>query len=78
MSKTTKIVWNGCDNYVEADQAVQRGHDFDGNKLFHGSQEFTAFDAVEIDPATLPKDDDAEPDVDGVLGSESGKFYRAV
>lgn len=49
----TKIVWNGCDNYVEADQAAQRGYNFNGKTLFHGSQEFTAFDAIEIDPADL-------------------------
>lgn len=72
----TKIVWNGCDNYVEAAQAEQRGYDFDGEKLYHGAQEFTAFDATEIDPADLPKDEDGEPDFNGVFGSESGKFYK--
>ena len=72
----TKIVWNGCDNYVEADQAAQRGHEFDGEKLYPGAQEFTAFEATEIDPANLPKDEDGEPDFNGVFGSESGKFYK--
>ena len=28
----TKIVWNGCDNYVEAAQAEQRGYDFGRRK----------------------------------------------
>lgn len=71
----TKIVWNGCDNYVEADQAEQRGYDFDGEKLYHGAQEFMAFDATEIDPKDLPNDEDGEPGFNGVFGSERGKFY---
>ena len=74
----TKIVWNGCDGYVEADEAVSRGHDFDGEKLYHGAQEFTAFEATEINPDDLPKDEDGEPIFDRVLGSETGRFYRAA
>lgn len=72
----TKIVWNGCDNYVEADQATQLGYEFDGEKLCHGAQEFTAFEVTEIDPEDLPKDEDGEPDFNIVFGSESGKFYK--
>lgn len=72
----TKIVWNGCDGYVEAADAVQRGYDFDGVKLYKGSQEFTAFEATEIDPGSLPKDEDGAPDFEGIFSSESGKFYR--
>ena len=71
-----KIVWNGRDGYVEAEQATQRGYDFDGEKLYHVAQEFTAFEATEINPADLPKDEDGEPDLNGVFGSESGKFYK--
>jgi hypothetical protein len=76
MSKT-KIVWNGCDGYVEADDACRRGYDFDGETLFHGGQSFAAFWAVEItlDEITVG---DGELDMSGVLGSESGKFYRAA
>ena len=72
----TTIVWNGCDQYVEADEAVLRGHKFDGERLYHGAHAFEAFEAVEIDPADLPKNEDGEPVVDGVMGSESGRFYR--
>ena len=72
----TKIVWNGCDNYVEADQAKRLGYNFDGEKLFHGAKEFMAFEAVEIFLESLPKDDDGEPDLNGVFGSESGNFYK--
>jgi len=72
----SKIVWNGCDGYVEADLAAHRGYNFYDGKLYHGSQEFTAFDATEINPADLPKDEDGELDFNGVFGCESGKFYR--
>lgn len=73
----TMIVWNGCDEYVEADEAVARGHDFDGETLFHGAHQFEAFDAVEIAPADMPTEDDAVG-WDGILGTETGKFYRAA
>lgn len=74
----TQIVWNGCDGYVEADEALRRGHDFDGYNLYHGGQKFTPFEAVEINPADLPKDEDGEPIVDGVFGTETGRFYKAA
>jgi hypothetical protein len=74
----TKIIWNGCDSYVEADQAAARGHDFDGELLYTQSEVFTAFEATEINPEDLPKDEDGDPDFDGVLGTETGKFYRAA
>jgi len=75
-AKMTKIVWNGCDNYVEADQATQRGYDFDGEKLYHGAHEFVALYATEINSADLPKGENGKPDFNGVLSSESGKFYK--
>ena len=72
----TKIVWNGCDAYVEADDAERRGYNFDGEKLYKGAEEFDAFEATEIDPNSLPKDEDGGVDFNGVIGSESGKFYK--
>ena len=72
----TKIVWNGCDGYVEADEAVGRGYDFDGATLFHGGQAFKAFEATEIKPEDLPVDDDGEVDVNGVFGTETGRYYK--
>jgi len=72
----TKIVWNGCDNYIEVGEVEARGYEFNGEKLYHGSQEFTAFDVEEIDPETLPKDEDGNADLDGIFGTESGKFYK--
>ena len=72
----TKIVWNGCDGYVETDEAVRRGYNFDGEKLYHRADAFTSFEAVEINPADLPKDEDGELVLDGVFGTETGKFYK--
>jgi hypothetical protein len=74
----TKIVWNGCDSYVEIDQAVARGYDCDGEVLYTPREAFTAFEAIEINPADLPVDEDGEPDFNGVIGTETGRFYRAV
>jgi hypothetical protein len=71
----TKIVWNGCDNYVEADQAAQRGYDFDGENLFHGPHQFSVFEASEIKPEDIPKNDDGELNWSGIFGTETGKFY---
>lgn len=71
-----KIVWNGCDSYVEADFALERGYDFDGQKLFHGRYEFLAFDVVEINSQHLPIDIDGELDLTDVFVTETGKFYK--
>ena len=75
-SNVTMIVWNGCDSYVEAAEAIQRGYTFDGTTLYSGAHEFAAFDAIEVDPYTLPTDEEGAPDFDGIIGSESGKYYR--
>ena len=74
--KMVKIVWNGVDNYVEIDAVVSRGYDFAGHTLYRGARSYEAFDVVEVDPATLPRDEDGEVNIDGILGSESGKLYR--
>lgn len=64
---TTKIVWNGCDSYIESTESVFTMHD-----------EFKPFDAIEINIDNLPKLEDGEIDFDGVLGAESGKYYKAA
>ena len=74
--KMVKIVWNGVDNYVEIDAVVSHGYDFAGHTLYRGARSYEAFDVVEVDPATLPRDEDGEVNIDGILGSESGKLYR--
>lgn len=73
--KTTRIVWNGCDGYVEADDAVRLGYNFDGEKLYHKQHSYSAFDVEEIDQKALPVVEDGEPDYTGVFASESGRFY---
>lgn len=71
----TKIIWNGCDSYVEADEARRRGYDCDGDTLYHGAKAFEAFEAREVNLDDLPKDDDGEPSTDGVYGTETGRYY---
>jgi hypothetical protein len=65
--KTIKLVWNGCDNYIESDKSV-----------FMQREEFKPFEAVEININTLPVDEYGEINMDGVLGCENGKYYRAA
>lgn len=72
------IVWNGCDEYVETEKAKSRGHDFDGTLLYHGSLAFKPIEVVEIDPKDLPTDEEGQPILDGVLGTETGHFYKAA
>ena len=73
-----KLVWNGCDAFIESRLAQRYGHDFEAGQLFSGAHAYSEFDAVEIDVSLLPLDDDGEPDMNGVLASESGKLYRAA
>ncbi len=72
-----KIVWNGSDTYVLADEAVERGCDFDGEFLYAQVHKFQAFEVEEVDVSTLPLDDEGNPDFNGILGCMDGQFYRA-
>lgn len=72
-----QLVWNGCDGFIELDRAQQRGYDVVGDMLYTQRDGFQAFEAQEIDPETLPTID-GEIDTDGVLVSESGRYYRAI
>lgn len=71
----TKLIWNGCDGYMELDRAVTLGYDVQGETLYKQHESFNAFDASEIDPDTLPLID-GERDTDGVFVTETGKYYR--
>ena len=62
---STKIVWNGCDNYIISDESV-----------FTKTEEFKPFDVVEVDIDTLPVDEDGEKDIDGILGTECGRYFK--
>lgn len=69
--KTVKIVWNGCDNYVESECAESRGYNFADGKLYHGAHEFSEFEAVEVFPSD-------GSDLDGVSGTETGRYYVGI
>ncbi len=75
--KLTRLAWNGCDCYVRVDETRAPDHVYDGEYLYHGAQRFAAFDAVEVDPDSLPLDD-GEPDYSDVCGTDDGRFYRPV
>ena len=70
-----KIVWNGVDTYIEVERATRQGYDFDGQFLYANANKWEAFEVVEVFAADLPKDADDDPDFDGVVGTENGKFY---
>lgn len=75
----TKIVWNGCDGYMSADDALRHGYKFDGDKLYTARGEFSSFDAELLTPEEenrlmnsgdlLPRD---------IFLTETGRFYRAT
>lgn len=69
------IVWNGCDSYVETDNAESRGHDFDGEYLYHGANKFHPFHVIEIDITILPADSDGDIDLSGIYATETGHYY---
>lgn len=76
----TKLIWNGCDGYVELDLA-KRDPDYrgkiKGETLYTQTEEHSAFPVIEIDEASVPIDDDGEMICDGIFISVSGKFYKA-
>ena len=75
-----KIVWNGCDAYIEFDDA-KRDPDYrdkiKGESLFTQTEEHHAFEVVEIDSSTVPVDGDGEMICDGIFLTAAGKFYRS-
>jgi len=62
----TKIVWNGTDNYIISNKSV-----------FTQREEFKPFDAIEININELPMIY-GELDMNGVLGTECGRYFRAA
>ena len=61
------IVWNGCDIYIESSESV-----------FTRREEFKPFEVVGIPLSEIKIDEDGEYEMDGIFGTESGKFYRSV
>jgi len=68
MTKTTHIIWNGCDFYRIAEK---------GEVAYKGSESFKAFPVVEVRVEDLPKGADGESDLTGILGTECGRFFKA-
>lgn len=65
--KNNMIAWNGCDSYVETTESIFTTH-----------EEFKPFEVIEVKLDELPKDEDGEPDLNGILGATNGKFYRGL
>ncbi len=60
----TKIVWNGCDSYIETEE----------DRLYHCAHEYEAFEVVVV-PAPQYLGDE---DLSGYFVTESGHFYKIV
>jgi hypothetical protein len=82
MNATTQLIWNGCDGYKEVQKLNQDDSceqlDDGTFKLYHRSESFTSFPAVEISLDDVPADEDGEPDFDGLFVTDCGKIYRAA
>jgi len=63
----TMIVWNGCDSYIES-----------GESVFTEREEFAPFEVVEIPLSAIKIGEDGDYEMDGIFGTESGKFYRVA
>jgi hypothetical protein len=75
-----KLVWNGCDNYIEVEN-LRIGQDgWNGKTMNTPRESFTPFEAVEVSIETVPLLDieTGERDFDGFFLTESGRVYREV
>ena len=63
--KTTQIVWNGCDGFIESDKSV-----------FTTREEFKPFYVCEIPMSDVPRDECGEQDFDRLFVTESGRVYK--
>ena len=72
-----KIVWDGCDGYIEWYVAVES----DDYKIYNGnlitrSESFTPFDVVQCSIDDVPTDEDGVKNFDGYFLTKSGNVYR--
>lgn len=67
MTKSTKIVWNGCDGYSVSDESVFTSH-----------EEFKPFDVVPVLTEQIPADEDGEQNLDGLFVTECGRVFKAA
>lgn len=75
----TKIVWNGVDGYVEADQAKRRGYDFEDGCLYTQKQMHWAFEVgEEVSIDAVPLNEYGEHDCTDFHVTETGKIYRKI
>lgn len=67
--KHFRMVWNGCDGYIEVDLAKSHGYDYDPikKKLFKGKDSWDSFWCTLIDEII---------EEDMVISTITGKFYK--
>lgn len=78
----TKIIWNGCDGYIELEVLKQDlDAKFDGDTLICRTETFTAFEVEQIQESEVPRDEDGELFLEECRGimyyaTETGNFYQ--
>lgn len=85
MTTTTKIVWNGCDGYMDIDSVTARfsGYNIERNEdgtatLYTPRESFESFAVVEIDEATVPTDEDGLAVLDGLYVTDDFRVWKPV
>jgi len=76
--RTVKIVFNGCDGYVELDSAAARGYEVLEGKLIATTGSFTPFSVTPSSLNEIPVDEEGEKVFEGFILTESGKVYREI
>ena len=67
MTKSTKIVWNGCDEYMISDESV-----------FTSNEEFKPFSVTECVLSEVPLDEEGDYDFAGFFVTDSGRVFKAA
>ena len=65
--RSTKIVWNGCDAYIESSESV-----------FTPREEFKPFAVTEVSEEDVPVDGDGEFDFNGIFVTENGDTWKKL
>lgn len=73
----TLIVWNGCDSYIEWDDALRSAdYEIRDGKLITRRESFTPIEVERIDFKDLPVYEDGEKNFEGLYLTENGKIYK--
>lgn len=72
---TTIIFKNGHGGFVEAEEAMRLGYDFNGYNLFSGGVAYKPIEVVECKPEELLE---SSIDETKLFRSETGRVYRAA